>query len=118
MASCRRDRALTVLQDYRMRERYIGGDAVGLRQRAHGVLVALKRCTLDAAAFEKIQDIEPSRQQRDRRRTVRAGRTAPAEEVSMIRRLAAWIRKGYPTTAPERGHSYLIALCGLDEAAR
>jgi len=26
----------------------------------------------------------------------------------MIRRLAAWIRKGYPTTAPERGHSYLI----------
>jgi hypothetical protein len=36
----------------------------------------------------------------------------------MIRRLAAWIRKGYPTTAPERGHSYLIALCGLDGASR
>jgi hypothetical protein len=36
----------------------------------------------------------------------------------MIRRLAAWIRKGYPPTAPERGHSYLIALCGLDGTAR
>jgi hypothetical protein len=36
----------------------------------------------------------------------------------MIRRLAAWIRKGYPTTAPERGHCYLIALCGPDGTAR
>jgi len=36
----------------------------------------------------------------------------------MIRRLAAWIRRGYLTTAPERGHSYLIALCGLDGTAR
>ena len=36
----------------------------------------------------------------------------------MIRRFAAWIRTSYPITAPERGHSYLIALCGLDKAAR
>jgi hypothetical protein len=38
--------------------------------------------------------------------------------MSMIRRLAAWIRKGYPTTAAERGHCYLIALYGLDGTAR
>jgi hypothetical protein len=36
----------------------------------------------------------------------------------MIRRLAAWIRRAYPNTAPERGHCYLIALCGLDGNAR
>lgn len=34
----------------------------------------------------------------------------------MIRRLAAWLRKGYPSTAP--GHCYLIALCGADTPAR
>ena len=36
----------------------------------------------------------------------------------MTHRLAAWLRRGYPTTAPERGHSYLIALCGMDGTAR
>ena len=29
-------------------------------------------------------------------------------------RLATWIRKDYPRGAPERGHNYLIALCGLE----
>ena len=44
---------MTVLQDYRMRNQYIGGDEqVALRQRAQGVLVALKRCSLDAAEGE------------------------------------------------------------------
>jgi hypothetical protein len=28
----------------------------------------------------------------------------------------SWIRKGYPRCAPERGHSYLVALCGVDYA--
>ncbi len=27
-------------------------------------------------------------------------------------RVVSWIRKGYPTSAPESGHSYLLALCG------
>ena len=65
------------------------------------------------------QDIEP---EADSNATAVAryewGRAAPAEEVSMIRRLAAWIRKGYPTAAPECGHCYLIALRGLDGTAR
>lgn len=26
-------------------------------------------------------------------------------------RMASWIRKHYPRSAPERGHNYLIALC-------
>lgn len=44
---------MTVLQDYRMWEKSIGGDEqVALRQCAHGVLVALKRCSLDAAEGE------------------------------------------------------------------
>lgn len=29
-------------------------------------------------------------------------------------RMASWIRRDYPRSAPERGHNYLIALCGLD----
>lgn len=29
-------------------------------------------------------------------------------------RMATWIRKDYPKTAPDRGHCYLIALCGAD----
>ena len=33
-------------------------------------------------------------------------------------RVASWIRKDYPRSAPDRGHSYLIALCGTDDAAR
>ena len=28
-------------------------------------------------------------------------------------RLATWIRKDYPRTAPARGHCYLLALCGI-----
>jgi hypothetical protein len=33
-------------------------------------------------------------------------------------RVASWIRKNYPRSAPDRGHSYLIALYGTDYAAR
>jgi hypothetical protein len=33
-------------------------------------------------------------------------------------RVASWLRKDYPKGAPERGHNYLVALCGLDDAAR
>lgn len=33
-------------------------------------------------------------------------------------RAASWIRKDYPPYAPERGHSYLFALCGGRYAAR
>jgi|LakMenE01Jun11ns_1017448.scaffolds.fasta_scaffold9948398_5 hypothetical protein len=33
-------------------------------------------------------------------------------------RVASWIRRNYPRSAPDRGHSYLIALCGTDYAAR
>lgn len=33
-------------------------------------------------------------------------------------RLASWIRKGYPRYAPDRGHCYLLALCGVDYASR
>ena len=33
-------------------------------------------------------------------------------------RVAYWIRRSYPRSAPDRGHSYLIALCGTDYAAR
>ncbi len=29
-------------------------------------------------------------------------------------RMASWIRKEYPKAAPDRGHCYLIALCGSD----
>ncbi len=29
-------------------------------------------------------------------------------------RMASWLRKDYPKTAPDRGHCYLIALCGSD----
>ena len=29
-------------------------------------------------------------------------------------RLTSWLRKGYPRSAPERGHSYLVALCGAE----
>ena len=29
----------------------------------------------------------------------------------------SWLRKGYPPSAPERGHSYLIALCGVASCA-
>jgi hypothetical protein len=44
---------MTVLQDYRMWEKFIGGEEqVALRQCAHGVLVALKRCSLDTAEGE------------------------------------------------------------------
>lgn len=35
-----------------------------------------------------------------------------------IDRLASWFRKDYPRYAPERGHSYLIALCGVVGASR
>jgi|688.fasta_scaffold1402401_1 hypothetical protein len=33
-------------------------------------------------------------------------------------RVASWLRKDYPRSAPDRGHSYLIALCGVDYAPR
>lgn len=33
-------------------------------------------------------------------------------------RVASWIRKDYPKDAPERGHNYLMALCGMDYGAR
>ncbi|MGV0993709.1 MAG: hypothetical protein ACOYBX_07075 [Mycobacterium sp.] len=33
-------------------------------------------------------------------------------------RLATWIRKDYPRSAPARGHCYLLALCGIDYAGR
>lgn len=29
-------------------------------------------------------------------------------------RVATWLRKDYPRSAPERGHCYLIALCYPD----
>jgi hypothetical protein len=44
-------------------------------------------------------------------REISTGAKSPA-------RLALWIRKDYPRGAPERGHSYLIALCGADVATR
>lgn len=40
-------------------------------------------------------------------RSVYAATTSP-------NRVATWIRRGYPRSAPERGHSYLLALCGLE----
>ena len=44
---------MTLRQEYRMRDGYIGGDEhAALRQCAQGVLVGLKRCTLDAAEGE------------------------------------------------------------------
>lgn len=33
-------------------------------------------------------------------------------------RVASWIRKDYPRSAPERGHCYLLALVGDDYAVR
>ena len=32
--------------------------------------------------------------------------------------MASWVRKAYPKGAPWRGHCYLIALCGSDDATR
>lgn len=38
--------------------------------------------------------------------------------ATSLGRVASWIRRDYPRTAPERGHNYLIALCGgLDSYA-
>ena len=42
----------TVLEDYRMRRQHGDGDDVGARERAEGVIVALRRCTVDAASGE------------------------------------------------------------------
>ena len=33
-------------------------------------------------------------------------------------RFATWIRRGYPRSAPRRGHCYLMALHGVDSASR
>lgn len=33
-------------------------------------------------------------------------------------RMASWIRKDYPKSAPQRGHCYLLALCGVDYVTR
>jgi len=33
-------------------------------------------------------------------------------------RMAAWVRRSYPKNAPEHGHSYLLALCGVDCTTR
>ena len=67
MASGTRKRAVTVLQDYRMWEQYIGGDdQVALRKCAQGVLVALKRCSLDAAEGEIARASNRHRLDRDR----------------------------------------------------
>lgn len=41
----------TVLEDYRMRRQHDSDDA-GVRERAEGVIVALRRCSLDAASGE------------------------------------------------------------------
>lgn len=38
--------------------------------------------------------------------------------VTASSRMASWIRRGYPRQAPQRGHCYLLALCGVDCAAR
>jgi hypothetical protein len=43
-------------------------------------------------------------------RTVSTAKTGPG-------RMASWIRKAYPRSAPEHGHNYLIALCA-PEASR
>lgn len=37
--------------------------------------------------------------------------------VATSARVAAWIRKDYPKDAPERGHCYLLALLGGDDAS-
>jgi hypothetical protein len=37
--------------------------------------------------------------------------------VATPTRVASWIRKDYPKDAPERGHCYLVALCGVNYAA-
>jgi hypothetical protein len=34
--------------------------------------------------------------------------------VAKAVRFASWIRQDHPDSAPDRGHSYLIALCGID----
>ena len=39
------------LEDYRMRRQHDDGDD-GVRERAEGVIVALRRCTVDAASGE------------------------------------------------------------------
>lgn len=58
---------MTVLQDYRMWEQYIGCDEqVALRQCAHSVLVALKRCSLDAAEGEMARASDRHRLDSDR----------------------------------------------------
>lgn len=37
-----------------------------------------------------------------------------SDAVSAPNRVASWIRKDYPKAAPDRGHCYLIALCGME----
>lgn len=41
-----------VLEDYRMRRQHGDGDDAQVRERAEGVIVALRRCTIDAASGE------------------------------------------------------------------
>jgi hypothetical protein len=36
----------------------------------------------------------------------------------MIRRIRAWLRQDYPSSAPAQGHCYLLALCPPRKAAR
>lgn len=47
--------------------------------------------------------------------TVRQSFSPAARKPGLV---ASWLRKDYPRGAPDRGHSYLIALCGTDSAAR
>jgi hypothetical protein len=47
-----------------------------------------------------------------RRKTVRSVRQTFSKASVGPSRVVSWIRKGYPKSAPESGHSYLLALCG------
>ena len=57
---------MTALQDCRMWEQYFGGDQQVAMQCAQGVLVALKRCSLDAAEGELARASDRHRLDRDR----------------------------------------------------
>jgi hypothetical protein len=47
-----------------------------------------------------------------RRKAVRPVRQIFAKAAVVSSRVVSWIRKGYPASVPESGHSYLLALCG------
>ena len=69
--------------------------------RAEGVLIALRRCTMDVGVEEIVSASKR-----------RAGEPMIRHAVSAV---ACWVRGRYPRWAPPRGHIALVALCGRDE---